>query len=116
MMQRLMTIVALAACAVLAAPVQAQVYPERIPTLARERDRSRLAWSQRNEREEQTDRVTKTVRLGPSGQIDLGNISGDIVVTRAGGADATIEVVKTARGRTADDARELLQLVTAEIV
>jgi putative adhesin len=116
MMQRLMTIVVLAACAAVAAPAQAQVYPERIPSLARERDRSRSAWSQRNEREEQTDRITKTIKVGANGQIDLANIAGDISVIRGSGTDATIEVVKTARGRTTDDAREALQLVQVDIV
>jgi hypothetical protein len=117
MMQRLITIAAVAVSTMFAVPALAQVYPERIPSVVREKAvRTRTAWDQRNNREEQIDRVTKTVRLGASGQIDLGNIAGDIAITRANGTDATIEVVKTARGRTVEDARELLQLVTADIV
>jgi Toastrack DUF4097 len=117
-MQRLITIAAVAVSTALAGPAQAQVYPERIPSLAREKaPRTRALWDQRNaEREEQTDRVSRTIRIGANGQIDLGNIAGDIVITRSSGPDATIEVVKTARGRTIDDAREALQLVQAEIV
>ena len=46
----------------------------------------------------------------------LANVSGDIVVTRGGGNEVSVEIIKTARGRTDDDARELLQLVQVEVV
>src|SRR5262249_47234292 len=48
------------------------------------------------------------------GEISLGNIAGDITVTRGIG-DPTIDIVKTARGRTVEDAREMLGLVTVEV-
>jgi hypothetical protein len=116
-MQRLITIAAVAVSTTFTVPAQAQVYPERIPSLVREKTvRTRASWDQRTDREEQTDRVTKTIKIGANGQIDLANIAGDIVIARSSGADATIEVVKTAHGRTIDDAREALQLVQAEIV
>jgi hypothetical protein len=67
-------------------------------------------------RETQTDRQTKTLKLGADGELALGNIAGDIVVTRATGGDATLEIVKTARGRTADEARESLGLVDVTVV
>src|SRR5216683_1256840 len=54
-------------------------------------------------------------RLGADGVLALGNISGDITIGRAGGADTTIDVVKTARARTPEDARQMLKLVTVEI-
>ena len=66
-------------------------------------------------REEQTDRQTKTVKIGTDGELTLANIAGDIVVTRANGSEATIEIVKTARARTVEDARELLGLVTVSV-
>ena len=66
-------------------------------------------------REEQTDRFTKTVKIGSAGEIDVANIAGDIVITRGGGNDAVIEVVKTSRGSSAEDAREMLQLVDVTI-
>ena len=95
----------------------AQVYPERI--IAREKVRAVVtAYQQRrdgNNREEQVERTTRTVKLGTDGVLGLGNIAGDIVVTRGGGADATVEIVKTARGRDVNDAREQLQQVQVEV-
>ena len=38
------------------------------------------------------------------------------MVTRSSGADVTVEVVKTARSRSAEDAKSLLQLVQADVV
>ena len=95
----------------------AQVYPERI--IARERVRAVVtAYQQRrdsNAREEQVERTTRTLKLGANGVLGLGNIAGDIVVTRATGSDATVEIIKTARGQNANDVREMLQLVQVEV-
>lgn len=66
-------------------------------------------------REEQVERFTKTVRIGANGELDVANIAGDIVISRGGGSEATIEVVKTSRGNSVDDAREMLQLVQVDI-
>jgi hypothetical protein len=89
------------------APVtaQAQVYPERLTLAmkarsAAEAPRAYQRRSRDDNREEQTERTTKTVKLGTDGALMLGNIAGDITITRGGGSDATIEIVKTARGRT----------------
>jgi len=85
----------------------AQVYPERI--IAREKVRAVVtAYQQRrdtNNREEQVERTTRTLKLGAGGVLALANIAGDIVVTRGGGADVTVEIVKTARARDVNDAR-----------
>lgn len=105
--------------AVLFAPLAAgaQVYPERI--IARDKVRAVVAaYQQRrdsNNRVEQVDRTTRTLKLAATGVLGLGNIAGDIVVTRGNGPDATVEIVKTARGRDADDAREQLELVQVEV-
>jgi hypothetical protein len=88
--------------------------PEPVRTLVSARAEARTTRYQQG-REEQTDRQTKTVKIGTEGELSLSNISGDIVVTRGNGGDATIEIVKTARARTADDARELLGLVTVSV-
>src|SRR3954462_7863850 len=86
------------------------------------KDKARLvtsAYQRRNRedqnREEQTERTTKTLRLGSDGSLALGNIAGDITVTRGGGSEATVEIVKTARGRDVADAREQLQLVQVDV-
>lgn len=94
----------------------AQIYPERI--VAREKVRAAVTAYQRRDastREEQVERTTRTLKLGADGILGLANIAGDIVVTRGGGSDATVEIVKTARGRDQSDARELLQLVQVEV-
>jgi DUF4097 and DUF4098 domain-containing protein YvlB len=66
-------------------------------------------------REEQTDRQTRTLKLGANGELSLSNIAGDITVTKGNGNDTTIEIVKTARARTADEAKAQLGLVNVEI-
>jgi len=119
-MQRFLIASVVVATALTAVPADAQVYPERIEITSKTRVvTSHTAYQRRDRddsREQQIERTTKTFRLGPSGSLALGNISGDIVVTRANGADTTVEIVKTARGRDAADARELLQLVTVDAV
>jgi cytoskeletal protein CcmA (bactofilin family) len=121
-MNRLVTYLVVALVGVLATPgvADAQVYPERlsIAVKARRVVEATRAYQRRtrdDNREEQTERTTKVIRLGADGALALANIAGDILVTRGGGTDATIEIVKTARGRTAEDARELLTLVPVEV-
>jgi hypothetical protein len=111
-------VAALAVLPALPSAAVAQVYPERV--IVTERARILAAAYQRrnrdeNAREEQVERTTKTLRLGQNGSLSLGNIAGDITVTRASGQDTTVEIVKTARGRDVEDARELLQLVSVEV-
>ena len=67
------------------------------------------------ERETQTERISRTVNVGANGEIELSNISGDILITRGGGTTASIDVVKTAHGASADEARAMLPLVQVEI-
>ena len=122
-MKRFLTHALMALLALTCAPgaAGAQVYPERVAIAVKTRTVAGVvhAYQRRtrddNNREEQTERTTKVIRLGADGALALGNIAGDIVVTRGGGADATIEIVKTARGRTLEDAKELLALVPVEV-
>jgi DUF4097 and DUF4098 domain-containing protein YvlB len=95
-------------------PAAAQVYPERIATKHKARAIATVSAYQRRDREQETERTTKTFRLGPSGSLTLVNVSGDIAVTRAAGSDTSVEIVKTAHGRNAAEAREMLQLVTVD--
>jgi len=101
-------------------PARAQVYPERVIVKAKDRVVAAATAYQRrtrdDSREEQTERTTKTFRLGAQGMLMLGNISGDITVTRGSGSETTVEIVKTAHGRDVNDARALLQLVTVDAV
>jgi hypothetical protein len=85
----------------------------------RDRDVERRVAVERSEqrgRSEQTERFTRTLKVGSNGEIMIGNISGDISITRGGGSDATLEVIKTAHGRSPEDAKELLDLVQVDIV
>ena len=97
---------------------EAQVYPERLVVEAKARAIAAATAYQRrgrdDNREQQVERTTKTFRLGSAGSLSLGNIAGDITVTRASGPDTTVEIVKTAHGRDANDARDLLQIVTVD--
>jgi Toastrack DUF4097 len=81
----------------------------------RERARERAA-EQRNGSFLQTERISRTVRIGANGELDVANVAGDIVITRGAGNDAVIDIVKTGRGRSDADAKEVLQLVHVDIV
>jgi hypothetical protein len=113
------TLAALIAWSAVPGAAEAQVYPERLAIALKARAveaaRAYQRRSRDDERDEQVERTTKVIRLAAGGLIALGNIAGDVTVTRGGGPDVTIEIVKTARGRTPDEARELLKLVTVEV-
>ena len=109
-----------AAALLVPAAAGAQVYPERIKIVEHVKRSAPAASSyqgrdRQDSREEQTERTTRTFKLGANGVLALGNIAGDISITRATGADTTVEIVKTARGRDVNDAREMLQLVQVDV-
>jgi hypothetical protein len=94
----------------------AQVYPERVRTVTRTVvEKGYVERYQRESSREAVDRSSKTFQIGAAGNIDLGNIAGDIVVTRGSGNEVTIEVIKTARARTDEEAKEALQLVQVSL-
>lgn len=73
-------------------------------------ERARPA-QQRDNRAEHTERLTHTFRIGASGELDVQNLTGDIIVTRGRGNDIEVEAIKTARARTAEEARSVLATV-----
>ncbi len=80
------------------------------------RDRPAIERAQRPDgREEQTERTTRTFKIGANGEVSLSNVSGSISIARGRGNDAVLEIVKTARGRTVEEAREALALVEIDI-
>jgi len=116
MKQLVVTCLTLTALAGPALPAQAQQQvSERLRAVLNDRVEMLRTGHYQQGREEQTDRQTKTVKIGTDGELSLSNISGDIVVTRGNGGEATIEIVKTARARTADEAREVLGLVNVTV-
>ncbi|HUK37435.1 MAG TPA: DUF4097 family beta strand repeat-containing protein [Vicinamibacterales bacterium] len=79
------------------------------PTITQARDQAlreyrrtlaeaRELYQGRNRGVEQTDTVSRKVRIGRSGQVTIQNVSGTIVVTAGSGEDATIDAVKRAHG------------------
>jgi hypothetical protein len=69
----------------------------------------------RDGREEQRETLTKTVRIGSNGVLDISNLSGSIEFRRGGGNEAVIEITKIARARTVEEAKEMLGLVGIEV-
>jgi len=98
-----------------AASAAAQPSRERIRASARAVVENFSAGHYQQGREEQTDRQTRTLKLGATGEISLSNIAGDITVTKGNGSETTIEIVKTARARTADEAKAQLGLINVSI-
>lgn len=123
-MRRLLTLLAVLAAALPGASAAAQSAPDRIVlreatrlvtvTTAQGGGRERERQG-RNDRETQTEKISRTVNIGADGEIDVSNIAGDIMVTRGGGSSAAIEIVKTARADTVEEAKALLGLVTIDI-
>jgi DUF4097 and DUF4098 domain-containing protein YvlB len=63
---------------------------------------------------ESSDRWSRSFKTGPSGSLDLSNISGDIVVTGGPGDEIRVEAVKKVHAREAHDAKQQLEAVTIE--
>lgn len=114
------TISVLAGAALMAAPglALAQTAPpapdarlkSRVTIQQRERPRPMPARGG----EVQTEKINRSIRVGSNGEVVVTNLAGDITVTRGGGSEVQIEAVKTARARTQDEAREMLEAVQVE--
>ena len=87
-----------------------------VTATARREARTVTRYQGRNNRFEQTDHQTRTLKVGANGLIELRNIAGDITVTAGSGDTATIEIDKVARGASDADAREQLGIVTVDVV
>jgi DUF4097 and DUF4098 domain-containing protein YvlB len=107
--------IVLAVALSVAAPAAAQPSRERIHASVRDAVENFRAVYYQQGREEQSDRQTRTLKLGANGELSLANIAGDITVTKANGNDTTLEIVKTARARTADEAKAQLGIVNVSI-
>jgi DUF4097 and DUF4098 domain-containing protein YvlB len=46
---------------------------------------------------EQTEKTSKSFKVGPSGTLDIGNVSGDMVITEGGGDTITVDATKRTR-------------------
>ncbi len=72
-------------------------------------------WQDRDYRQEQTDRETKTLALGAAGSLTIKNLVGDITVTAGSGRSATVEILRRSRARTDADAKLGLERVKVEV-
>ncbi|HEY0874124.1 MAG TPA: DUF4097 family beta strand repeat-containing protein [Vicinamibacterales bacterium] len=82
----------------------------------RTRDEARARAEQvRRDREQATDKSTRTLKIGTDGAIEISNLSGDITIRRGGSNAAQLEIVKIARGRTMEEAKEALGRVNVQI-
>jgi DUF4097 and DUF4098 domain-containing protein YvlB len=70
---------------------------------------------QNRNRNERTDRATRTIALGANGLLELKNVAGDITVNAGGGRDVVIETVKQSRANSEGDAALGLQEVGVTI-
>lgn len=117
-MRTLLTTLTLAALVGPAAPAAGQVYPDRVRIATRTEIRQPRVerYTRSQGTASQMETISRSFRLGASGEVDLQNIAGDITVTRGGGDEVTIQVVKTARARTDADAKEALGLVEVDLM
>lgn len=82
------------------------------PHVVVERQRTRA--DARDDRAEQTERVTHTFTIGGSGELQVSNLTGDITITRGGRNEVQVEAIKIARARTDARAREALPTVRVD--
>lgn len=82
----------------------------------RERARERAEQTRRDNRAQQSETIVRTVKIGREGRVEISNLAGDILITRGSGDTAKIEAVKTARGRTEQEAKDALASVNVDIL
>lgn len=82
----------------------------------RARARERAEKYRRDNRAQQSETIVRTVKIGREGRVEISNLAGDIIITRGSGDTVKIEAVKTARGRTEQDAKDALASVTLDIL
>ena len=112
-MRTLVTLIVLTAAAAPAAAQGQAILPPDVRAVLAHVQRERPGGRQL-EGVEQTERITRTFRLN-GGELHLANLAGDISITRGGGNDVSVEIVKIARGRDEADAREMLTMVELDI-
>jgi len=71
--------------------------------------------AQSRRQEAQTESRKWTIRVGPSGLLDLSNLAGRITVIAGGGEEIQIEAVKRVRNASAARARDLFSRVTIDV-
>jgi DUF4097 and DUF4098 domain-containing protein YvlB len=80
------------------APAAAQGSGHRLGVREKVRVVAAGAYQGRNRGPEQTERISRRVRIGRDGRVSISNVAGDITVTGGSGDDVSIEAVKRTRG------------------
>ena len=103
--------------ALLAAPSFAEQI--KVESRARTTVRIRRDWSERFQDSrhgpEATERFSRTIRIGRTGAFELGNVSGNVIVTGGNGDDVRIEAVKRVRSRDESNTKTLLDELRIEV-
>ena len=91
-------------------------FPPAVQTLPSASTSPRGAWLERFQESrsgpESAERWSRTFKVGPTGSLDLSNISGDIVITGGAGDEIRVEAVKRANGHEGGETRRQLDGVT----
>jgi DUF4097 and DUF4098 domain-containing protein YvlB len=87
----------------------------RVQQRIRDQARARAEQVRREYREEATDKSSRTLKTGANGEIELANLSGDIIINRGGGNTAQLEILKVARARTLQEAKDALGRVNVHV-
>jgi DUF4097 and DUF4098 domain-containing protein YvlB len=100
MIMRLRFSAVTAALALVAASTSAQDHGPNQRVVVRDviRTATSRLYQGRNNGPEQTERFSRTVKLGKDGRVSVQNIAGDITVTAGSGDEVSIEAVKRTRG------------------
>lgn len=61
-------------------------------------------------------REVKTINVGPTGELQLSNMAGDINVTGSSGRDVKIEIIKRTRNKDEEEAKRHLELVDVQVI
>jgi hypothetical protein len=106
-------------CTLLATGAAAQsAFPPAVPAAPSRAVTPHGTWFERFQESrsgpESSDRWSRTFKIGPSGSLDLSNISGDIVITGGAGDEIRVEAVKQANGHNADETKRQLEGITIE--
>jgi hypothetical protein len=99
---------ALFVCLALAAPVVSAQVPPAPPETPRVPRPPRPPREDRGDRGRYEETERKTLTVGSATELELSNMSGNVVIVAGSGRDATIEYIKHAFGDTPEDARQQL--------
>jgi hypothetical protein len=95
-----------------------RIVAHAVAMAARSTEWSAMSWKESWETKqgpETVDRISKSFKVGPSGALDIANVSGDIIVNEGGGDTITIDAVKKFRG-SASEAKDQFAKVEVTMV